>query len=181
MRASRLRFKIHPTAILIIAFFIWNKSFAKLLLSVLLHEFGHALAAFLCGRRNMVLSLSPLGCSLYAGEIEGKLRGIIIYGAGPLVSLLLAPVLAPQTLWIFALNMLPILPLDGGRILGLMLGEKRAMKIGGYSLLFVLLLCGMHNIPPTGIVVILILLFRYEMSSEYAKIKRAADFLTDLY
>lgn len=176
-----MKIKIHPTAIVAIAFFIWEKGFAKLLISAFLHEMGHVAGAFLCGKRNMVLSVSPLGCSLYVGEINGKLHEILVYGAGPAVSLALAPLLSPQTLWIFVFNILPILPLDGGRILKVISGERLAAKIGGYCLLGMLLLCVMHDIPPGGMIVILILIYRYEISGEYTKIKRTADFLADLY
>lgn len=181
MRASRLKFKIHPLAIIIIAFFIWDKSFARLLLSAVLHELGHGAAAFLTGKRNMVFSLSPFGWSLYAGEITSRAAKVFVYLAGPAVSLALAPVLSPQTLWILVFNLIPVLPLDGGRILAALFGESLAIKVGGYALLFIVFLCGLHGIFPVGALIILLLHRRYAASAQYEKIKSAADFLQDLY
>ncbi|MGN1098092.1 MAG: M50 family metallopeptidase [Clostridia bacterium] len=176
-----MKIKIHPAAIVLTAFFIWDKSFGKLLLSVILHECGHSLAAFIIGKRNQVFTLTPMGCSLYVGEIEGKLRSLFVYLAGPLVSLLLIPLLSPQTLWIFTFNAIPLLPLDGGRIISAFLGERKANLLGGMALLFGVELCFLHEINPLGIIVILILHSRYITSSQYTKIRRAADFLRDLY
>ena len=165
-----MRVKIHPTAIVLAAFFIWNKSFVRLLASVILHELGHALAAFILGRRSMVLTLTPLGCSLYVGELSG-----------PAVSLLLAPVLSPQTLWVLAFNLLPVLPLDGGRVTAAIFGERRCRIVGGYALLAVTELCALYGVPPVGLAVILFLHNRYLASAEFIKIRRTADFLRDLY
>ena len=176
-----MKIKIHPTAIVMIAFFIWNKSFAKLLLAVILHELGHSLAAFIVGKRNQVFTLTPLGCSLYVGEIHGRLRSIFVYAAGPLVSLLLAPVLSPQTLWVLAFNLFPVLPLDGGRIAAAILGERFCGVLGGLTLLGAMELCFLHNINPVGPVIILLLHSRYLASAQLTKIRQAADFFRDLY
>lgn len=181
MRAAPLKIKIHPAAIVLIAFFIWDKNFAKLLAAVILHECGHSGAAFLAGKRNQVFSLTPLGCSLYAGEISGKAASLFVFGAGPAVSLLLLPLLSPQTLWVFAFNMLPLPPLDGGRILSVLIGERRATLIGGFALLFAAELCFLRGTAPVGIIIILLLHNRYIASAQFVKIRRAADFLRDLY
>lgn len=176
-----MKIKIHPTAIILIAFFIWNKSFAKLLLAVILHELGHSTAAFLVGKRSQVFTLTPLGCSLYVGEIQGRLRSIFVYAAGPLVSLLLAPVLSPQTLWVLVFNLFPVLPLDGGRITAAIAGERLCGLLGGLSLLGGLELCFLHGINPVGPIIILLLHSRYLASSQFTKIRQAADFFRDLY
>lgn len=174
-----MKFKIHPLAIVLIAFFIWNKSFAKLLASALLHELGHAAAAWLTGRRRLVFTLTPLGWSLYAGEQEGA-AALAVYMAGPVVSLALAPWLSPQTLWILVFNLIPVLPLDGGRIAAALVGERAALTLGGYALLFIVLLSALHGLVPFGAAVILLLHRRYLASAGYARIRRAADFLRDL-
>lgn len=175
-----MRIKIHPTAIIAAAFFIWNKGFAKLLVSVLLHELGHSLAARILGRKNQVLTLTPLGCSLYVGELSGP-AAVAVYMAGPAVSLLLTPWLAPQTLWVFAFNILPVLPLDGGRIAAALAGERACGLLGGFTLLALTELCLLHGAAPIGLAVILFLHSRYLASCRFVKIRRAADFLRDLY
>ena len=176
-----MKIKIHPTAIILIAFFIWNKSFAKLLLAVVLHELGHSVAAFMAGKRNQVFTLTPLGCSLYVGEIQGRLRSIFVYAAGPLVSLLLSPVLAPETLWVLVFNLLPVLPLDGGRIMAAIVGERLCGLMGGLVLLGGVELCFLHDLSPIGPMIILLLHSRYLASSQFTKIRQAADFFRDLY
>ena len=176
-----MKIKIHPTAIVLIAFFIWNKSFDKLLISVILHELGHSLAALIVGKRNQVFTLTPLGCALYVGEIQGRLRSVFVYAAGPAVSLLLAPILSPETLWIFAFNILPVLPLDGGRIMAAIIGERRCLLLGGFVLLGAMELCELHHINPVGLMIILLLHSRYLASSQFIKIRQAADFFRDLY
>ncbi len=176
-----MKLKLSPAAIIPIAFFIWNKNFVKLLLSALLHELGHGLAAFIIGKRNPVFSLTPFGWSLYVGEISGRAAKIFVYAAGPFVSLLLIPVLSPQTLWILLFNLIPVLPLDGGRILSALVGERVALEIGGYALLYTVMLCFINGIVPVGAVIIMLLHGRYAASAQYRKIKRAADFLQNLY
>ncbi len=180
MRAAPVKFKIHPLAIVTVAFFIWNKAYARLLVSALLHELGHALAAWLVGRRGLVFTLTPLGFSLYAGEMSG-VSALAVYLAGPAVSLALAPWLSPQTLWVLVFNLIPVLPLDGGRAAAVIMGEKAALSLGSLAMLFMLLLSALHDLPPVGLVAALILHWRYTASGGYMKIRRTADFLRDLY
>lgn len=109
-------------------------------LSILLHEGAHALAAQLCGQPPRELELTPLGAVLRL-EDEERLppgRRLLMLAAGPAMTLLLcflalrltsAGWLSPQTgrtlftanLAILAVNLLPALPLDGGRMLALTL------------------------------------------------------------
>jgi len=114
---------------------------ATVLASALLaHELGHALAAIAWGSRAKVV-LHILGAFT---EIEPRLtrgREIVAALMGPVASLTLALVLAalrlpfPQQAWLTtamwinvgwgAVNLLPILPFDGGRVLLAFLGEQR--------------------------------------------------------
>lgn len=151
-----------------------------MLAAVVLHELGHSLAAFIAGRHSQVLTLTPLGCSLYVGELTGK-AAVFVYLAGPLVSLLLTPVLAPQTLWVLAFNLFPVLPLDGGRILSVLVGDRRCGLTGGLTLLAATELCFLYGVRPWGLAVILLLHRRWLASANLIKIRRAAVFLRDLY
>lgn len=131
-----------------------------LLMSVVLHELGHALTARRYGIETREIVLTPIGG---VARLEGYPQGVAelaIAAAGPLVNLGLAVVLffglvavglppwgagavvdLPSALqWLlfgnlclFALNLLPAFPLDGGRILrsalSFFLGQERATRI----------------------------------------------------
>ena len=131
-----------------------------LLASVVVHELGHALTARRYGIETREIVLTPIGG---VARLDGYPRGraeLAIAAAGPLVNLGLATtlffglVLAGLPPWgvgpvvdlpsalqwllfgnlcLFALNLLPAFPLDGGRILrsalSSFLGQERATKI----------------------------------------------------
>ncbi|MCK5800774.1 MAG: M50 family metallopeptidase [Deltaproteobacteria bacterium] len=101
--------------------------------SVLLHEFGHALVARLFRVPTVGITLHAFGGETRLAAFPKRPRDeILIAAAGPLVSLLLAGIaglwlLSSGSLWAEVLvainlilatsNLLPALPLDGGRIL----------------------------------------------------------------
>ena len=131
-----------------------------LLASVVVHELGHALTARRYGIETREIVLTPIGG---VARLDGYPQGtaeLAIAAAGPLVNLGLATtlffglVLAGLPPWgvgpvvdlpsalqwllfgnlcLFALNLLPAFPLDGGRILrsalSSFLGQERATKI----------------------------------------------------
>ena len=113
---------------------------AVALLSVLLHECAHAAAAALAGQAPQRLELTPLGAVMHL-EDEARLpfvKRLLMLLAGPAMTLLLC-VLALQltgqgwlplsvgrtmllsNLSILLVNLLPALPLDGGRVLAMLL------------------------------------------------------------
>lgn len=120
-------------------------------LSILAHELGHALACRFWGG-NPVIELHGLGGVTYLGGGPfSRWRHLIITAAGPLTSLLVAlgcflllnftrlpivPALSfgvgANLTWTF-LNLLPILPMDGGQILRDIIGPRfeRAARIIG--------------------------------------------------
>ncbi len=131
-----------------------------LLTSVVVHELGHALMARRFGIETRDIVLTPV-CGV--ARLDGYPKGMVelaIAAAGPLLNLALAIVLfvglttaglpplgaaavvdAPSALqWLlvgnlclFALNLLPAFPLDGGRILraalSLAMGQERATRV----------------------------------------------------
>lgn len=130
---------------------------AVLLVSVLVHELGHAAMASIFGQRPRIIlhALGGLTAWSNARPIARK-RQIFVSLAGPGAGLLLGAVAfgllqtaTPETplftLWLFlvivnvglsALNLVPVLPFDGGQVLVATLGPRRRSVALGLSLLF---------------------------------------------
>lgn len=106
--------------------------------AMLCHELGHLAALLACGVPVRRLRLELGGAVLETGAMDYR-REILCALAGPAVNLLLLPLgrrfpmFAVLSLCLALFNLLPILPLDGGRALraGLMLttGADRADRI----------------------------------------------------
>lgn len=135
--------------------------------SSILHEVGHFYIADKLGYTMSEITLMPYGASLNGEDIYVDYKHeILIAIAGPLVSLLIC-IVCVALWWIFPLmynftstfvlcnfslflvNLLPIFPLDGGRILGGILKNKmplfravKTLKIVGF--IQVIILLGMY-------------------------------------
>jgi Zn-dependent protease len=115
-----------------------------LMLSVLLHEFGHCYYAIKYGKMVNSILLSPIGgmANVHLGMPEPRSE-LVITAAGPLTSLALVCLTFPLSYlfsgtetgslltfiatvnaYIFLFNLVPALPLDGGRILRAILQWK---------------------------------------------------------
>ncbi len=120
-------------------FFSWEMA-ALLLLVLLFHEFGHALAMRATGHRNVQVLVLPLLGAVASGRKDdaGPWARLFVLLAGPAPGLVIAVICLyaalaatpPNTLLLqlglFALllnlfNLLPLIPLDGGRIVELFL------------------------------------------------------------
>ncbi len=133
--------------------------------AVLWHEAAHAAAATAMGYRVREIELLPFGgvARIERADTAGAASEIIMAAAGPLASLVLAAAVylaraafPAHALWLdfyyqvnlmlAAFNLLPALPLDGGRILRALLalhwdwGEATAATAGLGKLLAVILL-----------------------------------------
>ena len=116
-------------------------------ISILVHELGHALTAKHYGKRVEIVLQAFGGYASYSGgERLSKLQTLAITAAGPAIQILLGIVVWSLTkridipgaygrdfftilyvisfLWAI-LNLLPVLPLDGGRLMETMLGPQR--------------------------------------------------------
>jgi len=133
------RFEVHPLCYVTFVM-AWVTGalteYSLTVASLALHELCHAGMARLCGFRIHGLSLLPVGMQ---ARIEGLFETrphseVMIAMAGPLSNLLLAGTLlvsgihAPRAvainLMLAAINLLPGLPLDGGRILRAVLAQR---------------------------------------------------------
>lgn len=124
-------------------------------ISIILHEYGHAYAAFRCGVMPEKIVLQWLGgMTTLARQPYTRRDRILVTIAGPAVNLALALIgyvlqpyaASPLLAWsldalaiinlaLGLFNLLPAIPLDGGRILYLVIGgrwgEAAAMKVVG--------------------------------------------------
>ena len=126
---------------------------AALLVSVTVHELGHLTAARMTGVKVAGLTVMPFGCGIQLGNLYALSPGqvLAVSAGGPLASFgllfvdaalahwgLLSPAFALSllrvTLALMLFNLLPALPLDGGRMLFALtmkpLGRNRAVKLG---------------------------------------------------
>ena len=119
---------VRPSALLTPALFLLLTDtpilLAALLPAALLHELAHYAVLRLCGVRTARFTLTGLGASLYVPELHRLSYGaeLLSAAAGPLMNLT-----GREELTLFAgaqmvlgvLNLLPVRPMDGGRILWL--------------------------------------------------------------
>ena len=138
---------ISPAALLIFAllwFFDGDGIYAAALPAVVVHEAGHALFLRLAGLKIRRLSFGLAGFEMdYCGRLHGA-QGALAIGAGPLFGLLYGCLAFSDNAYLslsggisLALsffNLLPVLPLDGGRLLELAAGERGRDISRGISL-----------------------------------------------
>lgn len=101
-----------------------------------LHECGHLVALILAGGKPSRLTFSCFGFALTYDSKLSPLREAAVLLSGPAVNLLLWIILRDNVNPVlFCLNMLPIYPLDGGRIAAAFV-SPRALKIISTVFLF---------------------------------------------
>ena len=148
--------RIHWTLLLmppLLAMSALAPTLAAVAASVLLHETAHALAARAAGVRVRELLLTPFGGALRIDGLWGYRPGQIalVALAGPAASLLVMTTAAALAYWgvvapraagewvrvnlmLAAFNLIPALPLDGGRVLAAALGKRagaaKALRAG---------------------------------------------------
>lgn len=144
--------KIHITLILILIynyFFSDIKLFIMFYMFVVMHELSHAIVALLLKVDIKELEFTPFGvCAKYEKNIS-DLKELIISASGPLFSIFLAYSYGNKIYFIINIlitifNLLPVYPLDGGRILRIILkfilGQKRGKTISTYFTNIILIL-----------------------------------------
>lgn len=150
-RAFGIPIKVHGSLILVVLFFALQPNVSPLDIialalglfgSVALHELGHSLVARRKGCYVHEIILSPLGGAAKMMNIPSRPRDEIqVALAGPAVSLVLAVLcaLVPSEIFayfasintmLFLFNILPVFPMDGGRVLRAALSIKRGRLTG---------------------------------------------------
>ena len=116
-------------------------------ISILVHELGHALTAKYFGKRVEIVLQAFGGYAAYSGGAPlSRPQSFMITAAGPAIQIVLGFIalafarqfdtMSPQAIYFLGtlsgisffwaiLNLLPVLPLDGGRLMETMLGPRR--------------------------------------------------------
>ena len=128
MKISKLTKKVEITAgflLFLCAYYYFDpaESFFPFLLSLSLHELGHLTALWLCKTSVHRLRFTLSGTVIQTAP-QNYRQEIVTAAAGPLMNFFLAaallhklPEIALLNLGLLLYNLLPIYPLDGGRIL----------------------------------------------------------------
>ena len=174
-----MRFRIDLKIFLFAILFYFTKQielYAMIMIFALIHEFGHLFAGLLMGMKPEKIELMPFGVSIsfkinvkeYNRKIKKanilELKKIIVAIAGPLTNLLIILITSKLKLeiikeitiiytniLIMMFNLLPIYPLDGGRILkGILhinLGKTKSEKyINNISKITVIIITAISSI-----------------------------------
>lgn len=158
-----MRLLVHPLFLVVAAvaiFYAATYFFLALLVSSILHEFGHWLVARHFGVLADRLSLTPFGCAIkIKTKILTRRQQCLIYLAGPMTSLLFTLIFG-VLVWLFPvlfgcleylvaanflvgiMNLVPIYPLDGGKIVANFVRPKIVL-IWSNIVLAVILLFGL--------------------------------------
>lgn len=147
---AKLKVKFHPLFWIFLIILILSNNFLSVfsyLLCVILHEFGHFLMSNFLGYKLNQITFLPFGVSLSGKEnvFYKPFHEVLIAIAGPLINLVLMiicfalfwcfPVIYSfldnfyfANLITFIFNLLPVYPLDGGRVLFATLKKNKPIK-----------------------------------------------------
>jgi stage IV sporulation protein FB len=135
-----MKFRLHPILLPVFLFLIISGDlsvYTLIFISLLIHEAGHLICAYILGLRIRSCTIMPYGGELV---IPGRLTArrkhrIYLALGGPAATLLLLfiglllefpgdELVVKIQLFLLGLNLLPVLPLDGGHVLGAVLETK---------------------------------------------------------
>lgn len=109
----------------VLYFLLKPSELAALLGAALVHELGHLAALALLGKEIQTISMEACGLNIRCGALDGTFAKCFAALAGPAAGVGLFcilrgagyPLAAELSLWLSLVNLLPALPLDGGRAL----------------------------------------------------------------
>lgn len=187
--------KIHVYLILMLAYmFAIQKleTFSLYYAFVLMHELAHVITALILKVDVIDITLLPIGVNAKYIEKISEIKELIISLAGPLASFLFTMLLKNKTfksinLCIGVFNLIPIYPMDGGRILKcffkIFLGEKIGKIISDNLSKFFLIALLVVSIAVASYMknyyLFILTIYIFHISKEQIKEKRILEELLD--
>ena len=179
------RISVHPFAAagLFLLLFATPPSYAfAVLSSVILHELGHTLTAGFFGKKPISIRIMPTGISILLPNASSYAEEFLIACAGPLMNLFYALLcgflpygvggtVRAVSLLLASVNLLPLAPLDGGRMLSAFLSplfgaafSARISEFFGLLLLALLWILSLYVFFYSGVNFTLLLFCAYLFS-----------------
>ena len=143
---ERIKFKpLFLIYVFLCVYFSWYNNIFFYIITVVLHEYGHCFVAKCLGYNTNGIVFDLYGAGLRSGDYLKRKDDILISLAGPFVNVLIILIVMAGW-WIFPssyavtnelvicnimvmiFNLLPIYPLDGGRVVVAVLGKKIKKK-----------------------------------------------------
>ncbi|QUW22490.1 hypothetical protein JSQ81_02565 [Sporosarcina sp. Marseille-Q4063] len=151
-----MKFRLHPILLPVFLFLIISGDlsvYTLIFISLLIHEAGHLICAYILGLRVRSCTIMPYGGELVIpGRLTARRKHRIYLALGgpaaTLVLLFFALVLefpgddfvAKIQLFLLGLNLLPILPLDGGHVVAAVL-ETKGFEARAKSIMLIYSMC----------------------------------------
>ena len=122
IKEFKIRIEFSFIFILCLSLVLGYKNTGLLILFCFFHELGHLFSLLAVGGKPDSLNVSFFGIALKYNCRLSLGREAIVIAAGPLINLIFYLILRDEiNLFLLVLNMLPVYPLDGGRLLNLVL------------------------------------------------------------
>ena len=149
------KMRFDPGAVLLLGLLLFSltlKEIAALFTAVLVHEAGHLIALMLIGAPPDGIHFTISGPVILYHQPEERWKIVICALSGPIMGLLLFiifyrawPACAGISLLLSIMNLLPVLPLDGGRAMNaLLMGHVRfLLPLFGLLIPFAFILSGL--------------------------------------
>ena len=149
-----------------------------------MHEIAHMILGIIFKMKPNKLEINPFGFSISFNNESTKIKEVFVAFAGPVMSIVLAIlcqhikfryITSEETVYsnilIFLFNMLPIYPLDGGRIIKVLLhikngeikAEKISNKISYITIILVTIFCSITVYYFQNFAIFLICIFLWRM------------------
>lgn len=165
------KIRIHPSTLvvfLLLLFLKRGREYFILYIFIFLHELTHMACALFLKEKHSSIHLYPFGCILFLSNIPSRRKNLAILLSGPLFNLAMffLGIFPKENLSLFAFNMIPVMPLDGGGILNIILPKYSfILSFIFICILFILCFC-MDIFPLIPLLLLLVLLFSRKICSK---------------